>query len=189
MENREKNIKLFRSHLDRKNIKNVSSEQIQEVIKSVNPTGNLSEDEKNQIKELLVNKFQTTTLVDKTEVEDATAAMVRAEAKEQNLEFNNQEVSDIANMAKEQDSFEISQIEAVKEAMIQFLNRSHDHRTIMLAQAMNEVNIHEAALMRQFQNNLGGTLNNFFRERNQNYHSSIGNILSNMAEYKPTQAS
>jgi len=171
-------INSLRLFLSREGL-NLESNQILEVILEVSPNSfEVSKEQKEEIKAKLLERFKP-----KKEAPN-TSALVLGQAQEMNIQISSQEVSEVANFAQNQSEFENNQVATVRNALIQFITNQHNQRQALLNQAMSEVQGFAQSKEREFHQELGGSINNFFRLSNFEYGSNIQQFVQSISEYQ-----
>lgn len=173
----------MRTFLSRKDITGITNSQIQEVIESVNPSYELSEDEKQTVKNLLVEKFGK-----KEEVAPVDAsALVIGESKKMGLELPQEQVTEIADFARNQANFTNNELLVIKEAIQGFLIRQHNQKNQGLETILTGAQELSNQLDSEFNQGLEVKLSNLFRTKNDNFSNHGKTLVAALNEYSLTE--
>jgi hypothetical protein len=105
-------------------------------------------------------------------------AMVKQQAKEMEINISDKEVQSIAENVQETEAYNSNEVEAIRNALIQFIDWQHQQSSSNLTQAIAEVSQHATTRQIEFNNQMVGEVNKFFRVTRQNSQSNFTSIIS-----------
>jgi uncharacterized protein YpuA (DUF1002 family) len=170
----------MRTFLSRKEITGLTNSQIQEVIEQVNPSYDLSEDEKQTVKNTLVEKFgkkEESTPVD-------ASALVIGESQKMGLELPEAQVTEIADFARNQANFTNNELLVIREAIQGFLIRQHNQKNSGLETILQDSQELSTKLDNEFNQNLEVKLSTFFRSKNESFSNHSKSLVAALNEYQ-----
>jgi hypothetical protein len=112
-----------------------------------------------------------------TETSPDPVSMVRQEAASMGVSISDTEVNNIAQQVQQSQCYNQDQIGAIKEALIAFVDWQHSQTSTGLNQAIAQVSSHASSRQAEFNNQMVGEVNNFFRVSQQNSQNTFASIL------------
>ncbi|AND75535.1 hypothetical protein [Nostoc phage N1] len=188
----ESNIPTVRARLHRKNIKGVSAEQIREALESNDndveaATHHLIEnthvdiDSGENSPESIQEEpedFKALLKIETVSTPDETVSMVKQEATNMGLTIPVEHINSIANSVKSSRTYQSNKLQAVKAALIAYIDWQHEQSSNEATSVLQEVQQHAIAKTAEFNNQMVGELSDFFRQQENNTNQFAEELLN-----------